>query len=817
MRKTTSFWKAAVLFAAIAAAGCVRDNEPAVPSDGRAVMTITAGKTALDNTRTELGEDYLVTWRSEDALGVFTRVTAPVGEYLAVNERFTISELDTDTGYATFTGEYDPYDGTPGAVDYFAYYPYRSGAGDDAGTLALCLPAKQYPTADSFDGAADIQFGRKVATAGLPVGHRDARGNPVNFVFERPFAIGGFTFTDIPAKVADAAAEEVVSVVLTFDDGLDAAGDFTAVLDGGGYSVSGFSDGVNAVELDYTGKGLIIGGLTAWWIMAPVDVTSLSVEIETVNYTISKVFDLGTTVLDFQANAVNRAANVSLAGANVVDKGGSGEIDIASIVSVAVTTPPSKTSYGLGEPIDLTGLVVTATDDRGVDFELPDPGDYLVNGEDSFASDGYFLTTGTKTIGVEVGSAPSVSFDIEVKSIFQRLLDVAGTTATLVLYVDETTPASLSIIELNSDITLTTPEGSTEERILKRVGTGYGINLVGQSGSTAADTKLTLDGYVTIKGWAKPEYGGTDTKNNTSYLVNVQRATLEMKGHSKITGNCNASGNNTGGGLYINSGNLIVGGNARICDNWVVPTSASVAYGGAFYLVGSTATIRDNAVISGNVAQQNAGNAYGGAGAGEGGSVLYIEGGEISGNSARSLGENSSGASVAGGGAFQLTGYKIYVSGGVFRDNYVIYGKTTRGSAINVAGGTNALTLSGGATFIPGGDIEEVVIGGSTYKKDPGNAISLTDNGGTGVLTFAVDGPLSTTHKINLDLQSKGSLKYAGCRVMVDTSGGMAVNFTDNAPGDKFTLRNRSNTSANVVDAISGYVIGGNGTLVAEE
>jgi len=485
------------------------------------------------------------------------------------------------------------------------------------------------------------------------------------------------------------------------------------------------------------------------------------------------------------------------------------------IYKLEITSPATKLEFGLNEPIDLTGLVVTVTNSEGAKFPLQNLESYVtynfssvseINDDDEPLKD--------KEVSISANGG-FVKYDVSVLPLRHRILRASGKTETIIVYATETTDASIPVNAGNTNISLTTRSGSTDEVVLRKATTGsYIFNVNGNGGNIS----LTLDGYVTLKGWATQAYGGSDDRNNSSQLVLIQHgATFEMKGHSKLTGNCNAvalaDGSGTSviaAGFYIAGENtkVIITGNAEVSNNWVVNTgrNGGVTYGGAFYIgsasTGSEVRLRENGKIINNVSINEGGNAYGGVAAGEGG-VVYIEGGEVSGNSARNMTINgTSGGGFAGGGAFQIVNpaFRVVVSGGVMKDNYLIFMKAGRGSAFNV-GHANGLTLSGAANIVPGGAVEAP--GSDGRYKDPGNAISLTDNGAS-VLSFYIDGALSTTSVMNIDLQSQGTLNLdAEPVVMRKFNDGTPLFFDGDAPVSKFALRNVVRYSTGTVSSIT--------------
>jgi len=110
-----------------------------------------------------------------------------------------------------------------------------------------------------------------------------------------------------------------------------------------------------------------------------------------------------------------------------------------TLTSIAVTTPPIKTSYNVGEtPLSTTGMVVTATYSDGTKAPVTD---YTTSGFDS-------TTAGTKTITVTY-QGKTTSFTVTVSDI-----PVVGTPTA--------TPAGGTPVTIGTTITLVSPTGGAE-------------------------------------------------------------------------------------------------------------------------------------------------------------------------------------------------------------------------------------------------------------------------------------------------------------------------------------------------------------------
>lgn len=506
-----------------------------------------------------------------------------------------------------------------------------------------------------------------------------------------------------------------------------------------------------------------------------------------------------------------------------------------NVVSIEIKSQPTKTVYAVGEPLDLTGLVVEATDDEDNKFNLEDIEKYLLHDEFSEFEDEdrFFLFSGDKTVQIAVGAAPVKELNLTVKSLRERIAAAAGKTETIIIYGDETVlqidngdetfTRTIGISTANTDVTLTTPEGSTKERLIKR---DFGTTLFSING-TGGGIKFTLDGYVTLKGLAKSDYGGSDELNATNPLITMTNgAVLEMKGHSKITGNVvvkTASGTYTdGSAIKISTGaQCTIGGNAQLTKNGFVQMNGGNVYGGAIWVSSATDTnrsvlrIKDNAKITENFIQSKDAS-LGGAFGGEVYSLIYMEGGEVSGNYVKST------EGQANGGAICLINgsVKSYFSGGVIKDNYIILqaGKTYRGSGIVV--NNSNMTLSGSIS-IPGGPV--VATDEGSLKKDASNSISIGTTGTASCNVLIIDGALSTTSKMILDIfvdtnsfsplaNLDADLKLMRKTAIVDEAPAI-VDFSGDAPASLFQMRNYINYRGGAITDISAKTINSNGFM----
>ena len=482
------------------------------------------------------------------------------------------------------------------------------------------------------------------------------------------------------------------------------------------------------------------------------------------------------------------------------------------VTSIELVSGPVKTVYGVKEPFDTTGIVVRGTDINGVTDIIELKEEYLqydFSAPDSLAK-----------VTIAVGSAPVIQIPVMVLSIADRVTSVAaGDSVVLYVYADETVDKRIRKDVPNTVVTITTPENSTAVRKLKLATNGVLLSMSGGS-------KIIISGYVTLQGYATPEYGGTDNMNNTSSLVSIGTdGTLILKGHAKVTGNAYVvddplDTNVLGGGITAR-GLLVIDEQAQISNNTICCTkpfpapwlpdkrNGKATWGGGVYVTGAgVMEIRGNAKITGNKAINKGGNSYGGAIFPEN-TPIYMYGGEISGNS-------SEASHRAGSGAIQLTSGRMFMSGGVIKDNTLKFGGSATGVACYVSA-NNKLILSGSAS-IPaksGMRLTELTnyttITGVTMHLDIGNTIYLDANAPArvaGTLTGAA--PVAT-----FDINKTTTLVLGKYDLETNTG----TDFTTDAPANKFALGSYlikpDNYASLELEAITDKVIKTDGTVGA--
>jgi len=477
---------------------------------------------------------------------------------------------------------------------------------------------------------------------------------------------------------------------------------------------------------------------------------------------------------------------------------------------------PQKILYGVSEPVDLTDMAVEVMREGKSEWEpFEIKARHLTHN---------FGTPGAKTVRILVGSANPLEYQVTVQDIGERVRAALGTTATIYLYASEVwnfpNPTSdmevITPILINvdgTDITLTTPPDSDTERVLQKSVRGQ-LFRVGN-----ADAKLTIDGYVTLKGLTSGTYGGSDELNNNTWLLSVAPGGfVHMKGYSKVTGNANVAGGPTqAGGIRVTGeswdrpATLILDENAEVSNNMAVAISeGALSYGGG--VMGITYSIiylKGDAKIKGNISHSLTGRAFGGGFWHESWGRFYMEGGEISNN-------GCIGGTMARGGGLHLSNAssRAFLSGGVIKDNWVQFGSSGGGGAIGV-GDNNTLVLSGTINIPPKA--------GGTYKpgeSDDRNTIWMSENANAHGFIHIL-GTLNLSSVPVVDLQHNWSFSTPLLRKMTSeiqppNNPFEGENYASGAPKNAFALGHTLDIDTGAIVPLSSYEIKDDGTIGAK-
>ena len=257
-------------------------------------------------------------------------------------------------------------------------------------------------------------------------------------------------------------------------------------------------------------------------------------------------------------------------------------VNAATVASIAVTTPPARTEpYGVGEPFDPTGMVVTAT--------YNNTNTAPVNNElltfDDFSAEAGAGKTVTITYEGQTTQIPGIS----VLTLNERIAAVAsGATAIIYLYANETVSTGITV-NTGRDITL---KGVDGERAIND-------NCTDNTWGTfnVSNANLTFDENVTCKSIA-------DSHMGPAVCVGAY-GTFIMKDGSKITGH--RSTNGYGGGAVMCPGGDF---SYFIMEGGEISGNSSVDRGGGVSLYGGLSLIMKGGKIVNNTSDKYGNDVY---------------------------------------------------------------------------------------------------------------------------------------------------------------------------------------------------------------
>jgi hypothetical protein len=394
------------------------------------------------------------------------------------------------------------------------------------------------------------------------------------------------------------------------------------------------------------------------------------------------------------------------------------DVDESSITGIAKIADPTRTVYGLGETLDLSGLEITAIF-NGVHVDYPVTAKNLSPVPNTADTDVPITVT---VNGHQVDFTIDV-FPVVTKSStgdYTGYEDLAAAFAesitgdTIILYENQTITDGIN--PQGMTITL---QGYGAAREITHTTTGIMFDLSGNNTKLILGDKITLDGKETSLG------GDEDP------LVQIMSgANLIMKDGSIITGGKKID---DGAGVYVGTGGALTMFGGAISGNEAADKGGGVCVGngGIFAMSGGT------------ISRNETSNGSGGGVFVDNGGIFTMSGGTISGNEA---GRNGGGVYVVG---------TFAMSGGAISGNEA----GRNGGGVNV-GGTFAMsggTISGNEAVEDGGGV--CVAGYSKFTYHAGTiedntAASATEvfkrsdaiiNGTGGVYAAAIDDNSSHT------------------------------------------------------------------------
>ena len=461
-----------IFAAAIAAAALSCQKENQVVTGNQALdhepMTISTGaatKTSLQGTD--------IHWTDDDVIAVFDNNN--------VKNEFHIENVNGSS--ADFSGNV-----TAGTTQIYAVYPYTLAASAQGSDLKVNVPADQTSKACSFAEEHNISVAKAVKTPGIEeVG---------SVAFHNVCALLKFT---VPAYISDVQKVTVSSNTVM-------AGEMTIDYSGDAPVCNIAEDGSKSISM----KGSYESGSTFWFVLAPVTLDGITVNVETAKGAYSMSTDsqfemsageyrtLGTLNLEkvsmATASAKHVYSNNVLTGTDVTVNLGIPEITAAYItnLSLKITNAEGTVVRTLSKSSASASEIIKA--DSAWPY-LP-KGDYIVSGDYTLA-------------GKDTKSLDSISFSITENPEFTV---IPGAYSSYTKYQDGDS-ASANSCQAETIYAVNTVAVGISDVILKN--TNYS-NILSQ-------TTYTLDGNTATENVAAGQTWGSHIVTATLLFDGVER------------------------------------------------------------------------------------------------------------------------------------------------------------------------------------------------------------------------------------------------------------------------------------------------------
>ena len=344
-----------VIIAALAAAMAVScQDEFQVESGNRTFEPMTISTEA--QTKTSLSGTE-VHWTGDDVIAVFDNTGA--------KNEFTISNADGSS--ADFSGNV-----TEGTTQIYAVYPYNLAESISAGTIKVTVPADQTSKSGSFAEEHNISVAKAPKTPGVP----EVSG----VTFKNACAFLKFT---VPAYLDDVQKVTVSSnTAMAGEMNIDYSGDTPAC------TLS--ENGSKSISM----TGTYEAGSTFWFVLAPVTLDGITVNVETAKGTYSmstsnqfemaagQYKNLGTLNLDKAsmtgASAAHTYSNGTLTGSEVTISLGIPETTAAYIT--ALTLEVKNAEGAIVRTLSKNSAAATETIAADPQWPYLPKGDYTISG-----------------------------------------------------------------------------------------------------------------------------------------------------------------------------------------------------------------------------------------------------------------------------------------------------------------------------------------------------------------------------------------------------------------------------------------------------
>ena len=527
-----------IFAAAIAAAALSCQKENQVVTGNQALdhepMTISTGaatKTSLQGTD--------IHWTDDDVIAVFDNNN--------VKNEFHIENVNGSS--ADFSGNV-----TAGTTQIYAVYPYTLAASAQGSDLKVNVPADQTSKAGSFAEEHNISVAKAVKTPGIEeVG---------SVAFHNVCALLKFT---VPAYISDVQKVTVSSNTVM-------AGEMTIDYSGDAPVCNIAEDGSKSISM----KGSYESGSTFWFVLAPVTLDGITVNVETAKgaYSMSTDSQFEMSAGEYRTLGTLNLEKVSMTGASAKHVYNSSSILTGTDVTVNLGISDVTAAYVTNLYLEIKnaeGTVVrklskssaSASETIKADSAWP----YLPKGDYTVAGSYTLSEKETKTLD-------GISFSITEDPEFSV---TSGAYSSYTMYLDGD-PATANSCQAETIYAVNTVSAGIADEILKNA----------NYAAITGEATFTLDGNATTESVVSGQTWGSHPVTATFKFDGVERTghkdchitglpyTLDPKSNDsnhawKEEGYVNW---NTDGGVRL--GNNQWGGEAYIMKEFDVPSDINI-------------------------------------------------------------------------------------------------------------------------------------------------------------------------------------------------------------------------------------------------
>jgi hypothetical protein len=320
----------------------------------------------------------------------------------------------------------------------------------------------------------------------------------------------------------------------------------------------------------------------------------------------------------------------------------------AEVEGLSITSPATRTVYGIGQPLDYSGVAVEAVYVGGAGSEP------VILTPTMFSYD--FSVAGANIPVTITAHGMTVKYNVTVETLSQRIANTNTGSSTIDLFADEEIASAITI---PGGKTITLRSSGNAKRTLGLSARGRMFTISG--GSLALGINITLEGMA----------------GNNAPLVYAASGTLLMGQGATICYNENISTN--GGGVYLGNGSTLLMTGGDIGGN-KAPNGGGIYQdnGGNVLLIGGM--ISENSAINGG--------------------GVYINSGTLQPALECTIAENF--VSGMGGGVYVAPGATLNAASAIISSNYAQPGATVMGRDVYVhcSGTTTGNLTVGNSTQI---------------------------------------------------------------------------------------------------------------------